>query len=71
VEGAGKATPSARRVLERSVEQAGFYEAGRDRLVMPGFVPQEESFDLVVENGGGVGGGTGGGEGKELNLDGY
>jgi hypothetical protein len=26
---------TARRVLEWSAEQAGFYEAGRDRLVMP------------------------------------
>jgi hypothetical protein len=64
---------TARRVLERSAEQAGFYEAGRDRLVMPGFVPQPA--DAGTEKpigdggGGGVGGGTGGGEGAELNLD--
>lgn len=44
---------TARRVLERSAEQAGFFEAGSDRLVMPGFVPTsseqlfEGSFDLI------------------------
>jgi hypothetical protein len=66
---------TARRVLERSAEQAGFYEAGRDRLVIPGFVPQEStSNDGGGENGGGgigggFGGGTGGGQTVELNLD--
>lgn len=56
---------TARRVMERSAEQAGFFEAGRDRLVMPGFVapagtpaPELKQVDL-----GGGGGGTG------LNLD--
>lgn len=66
----------ARMVLERSAEQAGFFEHGRDRLVMPGFVagpaddkgpkpdaPPEKQF------GGGPGGGGGGGGGAGLNLD--
>jgi hypothetical protein len=65
---------TARRVLERSAEQAGFYEAGRDRLVMPGFVPQEDSGDPITEKpinggGGGTGGGHGGGEDTNLGLD--
>jgi hypothetical protein len=53
---------TARRVLERSAEQAGFFEAGRDRLVMPGFVPvgQEVSpSDVPGDTGGGGGGGDG------------
>jgi hypothetical protein len=64
---------TARRVLERSAEQAGFYESGRDRLVMPGFV--QEPGDLGAEKqgidggGGGPGSGSGGGEGAELSLD--
>jgi hypothetical protein len=54
---------TARRVLERSAEQAGFYEAGRDRLVMPGFVPQESPpNDSGGDGGGNLGGGTGGGD---------
>jgi hypothetical protein len=65
---------TARRILERSAEQAGFYEAGRDRLVMPGFAPQDgSSSDPVVDSNGGwsggVGGGHGGDEGTELGLD--
>jgi hypothetical protein len=69
---------TARRILERSAEQAGFYEAGRDRLVMPGFAPQDGvSGDQVAETngsggggiGGGIGGGSSGGEGTELGLD--
>lgn len=62
---------TARRVMERSAEQAGFYEAGRDRLVMPGFIAppaageQERKTD---DRTGGGGGGDGGGE-KGLVLD--
>ena len=55
----GTLTDTARRVMERSAEQAGFYEAGRDRLVMPGFVPSES---LPAEASGemnGSGSGTG------------
>jgi hypothetical protein len=55
-------TDTARRVLERSAEQAGFYEAGRDRLVMPGFVPgaaptREEEKPREEEHGSNGGGG--------------
>jgi hypothetical protein len=67
-------TDTARRVMERSAEQAGFYEAGRDRLVMPGFVPLDAGLnDTAGEanngGGGGVGGGTGGGGDDDLHLD--
>jgi len=60
--------------MERSAEQAGFYEAGRDRLVMSGFVPLDAgSNDSGGEanngGGGGVGGGTGGGGDDDLHLD--
>jgi hypothetical protein len=65
---------TARRILERSAEQAGFYEAGRDRLVMPGYAPQDgPSGDVVVETngGGGMGGGgsLGGGGGEPPAID--
>ena len=71
-------TDTARRVMERSAEQAGFYEAGRDRLVMPGFVPQDAgSNDAGGEpnaggggGSGGIGGGIGSGGGDDdLHLD--
>jgi hypothetical protein len=48
----------------------GFYESGRDRLVMPGFVPSENTFfEATVEtNGTGSGGGTGSGNGGGVDL---
>lgn len=67
---AGTLTDTARRVMERSAEQAGFYEAGRDRLVMPGFAPvaprEEEKADEADL---GTGGGNGGGGGKQPPID--
>lgn len=62
----------ARTVLERSAEQAGFFEHGRDRLVMPGFVAapaqdSEKKPDPVLEKS--FGGGSGGGGGSSVNLD--
>ncbi len=63
-------TDTARRVMERSAEQAGFYEAGRDRIVMPGFTPsaqREEEKPREEENGGGGNGGNGG-DGLELDA---
>ena len=54
--------------MERSAEQAGFYEAGRDRLVMPGFVPSEVPPPDPNENNGG-GGGGGVNDGETLHLD--
>lgn len=61
-----------RRVLERSADQAGFYESGRDRLVMPGFVQQEGGEADGAENGRGGGGSSGSGGtvgGSDLELD--
>jgi hypothetical protein len=64
---AEKQKERARQVFERSAEQAGYFEHGRNRLVMPGIAqgssredekPQEESH----------GGGNGGG-GKEPPID--
>jgi hypothetical protein len=61
---AGTLSDTARRALDRSAEQAGFYEAGRDRLVLPGFVPDGAPFEVPGEgNGNGSGPGTGGGGG--------
>jgi hypothetical protein len=51
---------TARRVMERSAEQAGYYEHGRDRLVMPGFAPVENDTAKPTENHGGGSGGDGG-----------
>jgi hypothetical protein len=65
----------ARQVLERSAEEAGFFEHGRNRLVMPGVPvredkPQSEKKDEDGGNdNGGSGGGGGGGRGADLNLD--
>lgn len=64
---AGTLSDTARRVLERSAEQAGFFEAGRDRLVMPGFVPAGQ--DATFADAGGETGGSGGGGGGD-DLDG-
>lgn len=61
---------TARRVFERSAEQANFFESGRDRLVMPGFIPSGPEApppEPIIENGGG--GGSGGAGGSELDLD--
>ena len=40
---AEKQTGRARQVFERSADQGGFFENGRNRLVMPGFASREES----------------------------
>ncbi|MDJ0941917.1 MAG: hypothetical protein QNJ30_00505 [Kiloniellales bacterium] len=39
---AEKQSDRARQVLERSAQSAGFFHAGRDRLVKPGIKPEEE-----------------------------
>lgn len=64
---------TARRVLERSAEQAGFYETGRDRLVMPGIAPatpQDTPDDKKPKNGGGNGGDGGEGSGVDPIISG-
>jgi hypothetical protein len=59
----------ARRVLERSAEQAGYYDHGRERLVMPGVAPPGDHQSTgASEKGGGISG-SGGGGGTGLNLD--
>lgn len=60
-----KVKDRARQAFEKSAEQAGFFEHGKNRLVMPGFATRElPPEDPVVqqEQGGGNGGGGGGGK---------
>ena len=61
----------ARQVFERSAEEAGFFEHGRNRLVMPGVpVRDEKPSDNGGGGGNGDGGNGGGGDGKSgLDLD--
>lgn len=66
---AEKQTSRARQVFERSADQAGFFEHGKDRLVMPGFATQvAQPPTPEPEHGGGNGGGAGGG-GKQFDVD--
>lgn len=65
---AEKQKDRARQVFERSAEQAGFFEHGKNRLVMPaikGVVVEKEP----LPSGGGGGGGGAGGSGETLSLD--
>ncbi|HEX8535031.1 MAG TPA: hypothetical protein VF662_12760 [Allosphingosinicella sp.] len=64
IEAAGvapKQKSRARQVLERSAEQAAFFEQGRNRLVKPGITdaqgPQEETKSRPNDNGGNSNGG--------------
>lgn len=50
---------TARSVLERSADAAGFYEAGRDRLVLPAFREGASNNGPENRQGGGGGGGDG------------
>lgn len=54
---AEKQTGRARQVFERSAEQAGYHEHGKNRLVMPAAraldVGQDQETDSTDENGGG------------------
>jgi hypothetical protein len=52
-----KVKDRARQVLERSAEQAGFFEQGRNRLVMPGIATGREA-PRDDTGGGGSGGGA-------------
>ncbi len=58
---APKQAAKARQVMERSADAAGFYEKGRDRLVMP--VLRDGETAERDQNGGGGGGGGSGGKG--------
>jgi hypothetical protein len=51
----------ARQVFERSAEQAGFFEHGKNRLVKPGVPSREPPEEPML---GGNGGGGNGGDGK-------
>jgi hypothetical protein len=67
---ADKQKHTARLVLERSAQYAGFFEHGKDRLVMPGIAPDNRSEARVDEgdqnrSGGGGGGGGGSGSGEK------
>ncbi len=55
---AKKQTDRARQTFERSAQSAGFFDAGRDKLVLPAFA----SGDLPPGDSGGGGNGGGGGE---------
>jgi hypothetical protein len=66
---AGTLKETSRRVLERSAEQAGFFEAGRDRLVMPGFAPGAAEATPEVPPPPRTGGRDGDGSGVRLDLD--
>ena len=55
---AEKQKHTARLVLERSAQYAGFFEHGKDRLVMPGVAPDGPRADESERH---LGGGTGGG----------
>jgi hypothetical protein len=66
---AEKQKEKARQVFERSAEQAGFFEHGKNRLVMPAVaIHATQPVDPVVEKNGG--GGNGGDDGLgEIGLD--
>jgi hypothetical protein len=62
---AEKQKDRARQVFERSAEQAGYFEHGKDRLVAPGIVSGigQDEPPADDDKGGGGGGGGGGGDG--------
>lgn len=62
---AEKQKDRARQVFERSAEQAGYFEHGRDRLVAPGVFAGDTTPGEDTAAGGGGGGGSGGGGGGE------
>ncbi|WP_024587282.1 hypothetical protein [Aliihoeflea sp. 2WW] len=59
---AAKQTSRARQAMERSAEEAGFYESGRNRLVIPASASFKGGSEPEVKAGGNGGGGSGGGE---------
>lgn len=58
----GKQANRARQAFERSADQAGYFQHGKDRLVMPAFPenPIPPNTDEPKRNGSGGGGGDGG-----------
>jgi hypothetical protein len=68
---AEKQKHTARLVLERSAQYAGFFEHGKGRLVMPGIAPNTRIEPLAdTEQNGGSGSGKGGGGDDLPPLDG-
>lgn len=65
---AEKQKDRARQVFERSAQQAGFFEAGRERLVRPGFAPSTEAHGAQASLDEKKGGGDDG-SGGTLSLD--
>jgi hypothetical protein len=66
-----KQKDKARQAFERSAQQAGFFEHGRDRLVMPSgasaqLKPEKEDARRPPSGGGGAGNGGDGADGLEL-----
>lgn len=68
---AEKQKDRARQVFERSAEQAGYFEHGKNRLVAPGVQQgaQQENKRDEIGGGGGGGGGDGDGGGGHGELD--
>jgi hypothetical protein len=56
-----KQVERARQVMERSAEAAGFFEGGRDRLIMPAKLGHEDNITDDTSSGGGNGSDRGGG----------
>lgn len=66
---AEKQTGRARQIFERSAEQGGYLEHGKNRLVMPGVAMRDQTADKQDsdeknDDGGKFGGGNGGGGGS-------
>lgn len=58
---AAKQKDRARQSFERSAQEAGYFEQGKERLVRPGVAPLKEDDDSHATGGGGGDGGGGGG----------
>lgn len=65
-----KQTDRARQTFERSAQSAGFFDAGRDKLVMPAFA-STPPLEKEGETGGGGGGGGAGGGGSRSTQRGH
>lgn len=66
---AEKQSARARQVLISSAEQTGFFEQGKNKLVMPAVVVPPPSSEASTKKNGNGGGGGSGGDGDGLSLD--
>lgn len=66
---AAKQTSRARQALERSAEEAGFYESGRNRLVIPAAASFKSGSESQVNDANKLGSSGDGGDGGGNNLD--